>query len=140
MAGVDFELVLQVVMFITAVWSMGRLFKLFKQPAILGYLLVGILFGPNFFDIVPYASDGTCETMVVSHSHGSSSHRRLASSGGVNGSASCSEMAWNRYDYGTHIVPIWTMIGNVGAHASHSARTSALFSLMALNCARCRWA
>ena len=59
MAGVDFVLVLQVVAFLCAIWLGGRLFKICHQPAILGYLLVGIVMGPQLLDMVPYASDGT---------------------------------------------------------------------------------
>ena len=59
MAGVDFVLVLQVVAFLCAIWLGGRLFKVCHQPAILGYLLVGIVMGPQLLDMVPYASDGT---------------------------------------------------------------------------------
>ena len=44
-AEVDFLLVLEVVLFVLAVYFGGRLFKKCKQPAILGQLLVGILMG-----------------------------------------------------------------------------------------------
>lgn len=144
MAGVDFVLVLQVVAYILGIWGTGRLFKLCKQPAILGYLLCGIIMGPQFLDIVPYASDGTCETMTNSRrldeiflgrqldelevggpwldSLLDSVGRRLAStpedmgngSSSGSGSASCDNVPWGRYVSGHRIVSIWTMIGNVG--------------------------
>ena len=65
MAGVDFYVVLQVVLFIFCVWATGRLFKACRLAAMLGYLLCGILMGPAFFDVVPYASSGTCDTIVT---------------------------------------------------------------------------
>ena len=56
MAGVDFVQILQVVLFILAVWAGGRVFKLCKQPSILGQLAIGILMGPQMLDMVPFAS------------------------------------------------------------------------------------
>jgi len=120
MAGVDFVLVLQVVAFLCAIWLGGRLFKICHQPAILGYLLVGIVMGPQLLDMVPYASDGTCDTWV---------NRRLETAGSSAGSTGsggedCSQIAWLRWTGGpsgarggaggSPIVNIWTFIGNVG--------------------------
>lgn len=116
MAGVDFVLVLQVVAFLCAIWLGGRLFKICHQPAILGYLLVGIVMGPQLLDMVPYASDGSCDTWV---------NRRLETAGSAgSGGEDCSQIAWLRWTGGTTgakggagggpIVNIWTFIGNVG--------------------------
>ena len=127
MAGVDFTLVLSVVFFMFSMWIVGRTFKYFRQPAILGYLLTGIMYGPNFLDIVPYASDGSCVTMVVnntmqrlesSDAYGGG-HRRMlaAASSSANGTSSyghsCSTFPWERWEPGNHIINIWTFVGNV---------------------------
>ena len=41
-------------------WLAGVLFTKVKFPALLGWVLTGVLLGPQLLDIVPYASDGTC--------------------------------------------------------------------------------
>ena len=80
MAGVDFGLLAGVVFFLFAVWGAGRLFRRLSLPSILGELIAGILFGPHFLDIVPFASDGTCDTVLFEADslHGSMQGRALA--------------------------------------------------------------
>ena len=60
MAGVAFPLIAWTVLFIFSVWALGRLFKLCRMSEIIGEVLAGVLLGPNVFDKVPFASDGTC--------------------------------------------------------------------------------
>ena len=62
-AGVDFPVVLQVVAFLVAIWFGGRIMKRLHQPEILGNLFVGIIMGPQLLDIVPYASNGSCDSL-----------------------------------------------------------------------------
>jgi hypothetical protein len=113
MAGVDFVHVFQVVLFMVTVWFSGRLFKALHQPAILEYLLAGIVMGPQFLDIVPYASNGDCDTML---------NRRLASEDSFNASSlynasdasgsmsdhgsapECYQFPWVRWSDGHHTV------------------------------------
>ena len=65
MAGFEFGIALEVTLFLFAVWAGGRLFQLIlRLPPILGYLAVGVLFGPRVLDMVPYASDGACDSVA----------------------------------------------------------------------------
>ena len=139
MAGVDFVAILQIVLFIASVWLVGRFFKCCRQPAILGYLLTGILMGPQMLDIVPYASDGLCRTPISNAWHDNHDTgfrrldvllvgRRLAGGGdeqSVNAthcsSADCYDMTWERWyahqpeeTKSRYTTSIWTTIGNVG--------------------------
>ena len=80
MSGLDFDVVLQVSFFLFFVWAMGRLFTSLKLPAILGQLAAGIILGPKTLDMVPYASNGLCDSAVRSppHKHGfDSTGRRI---------------------------------------------------------------
>lgn len=60
MGGVAFEHLTLVVLFLFAVWLLGRVFKMAKLPAVLGEFMAGLMLGPNCFDLVPFASDGNC--------------------------------------------------------------------------------
>ena len=64
MGGFDFQLALQVSFFLVAVWSLGRIFAKYKLPPILGQLLAGMVLGPEVLDMVPYASNGLCSSLV----------------------------------------------------------------------------
>ena len=85
MSGVDFSFLAGVILFLFATWMTGRLFRAAKLPGILGELFMGILLGPNVFDLVPFASDGTCPfisfddtaTAVVANASGSQIHREF---------------------------------------------------------------
>ena len=128
MGGFEFGIGLEVTLFLFAVWASGRLFQMvLKLPPILGYLAVGILFGPRVLDMVPYASNGLCDSYAnpqddfVSGSgsdwaiSGSGSGRRLAGSGSGSGGSVCTNVPWARLDgEGKYISNIWTFIGNVG--------------------------
>ena len=128
MAGVDFVHVLQVVLFMFNIWASGRTFKFFKQPAILGYLLCGIFMGPKFLDMVPYASDGMCDTMVSRQSSPppfpppSPLHppeylivgEVSGSSSGSGSHGECDGVLWGRWAGVKYTTSIWTLIGNVG--------------------------
>jgi len=79
--------------------------------------------GPQVLDMVPYASDGTCPSVVrgddASSSSSSASYsepcegdyvgRMLAGS-----EAGCSDFMWERWDVGHYIGNPWTFLGNVG--------------------------
>ena len=81
MGGFDFQLALQVSFFLVAVWSLGRIFAKYKLPPILGQLLAGMVLGPEVLDMVPYASNGLCSSLVRDNPSGSgsaSSGRMLA--------------------------------------------------------------
>ena len=75
MAGVSFDILFGVVLYLMSVWGAGRLFKMATLPAILGELLAGIVLGPELLDVVPFASDGTCIRLIddAASSSGSSS-------------------------------------------------------------------
>ena len=64
MAGVSFDLLMGAVIFLFGVWGTGRIFRKITLPAILGELAAGIFLGPQFLDVVPFASDGTCDTVI----------------------------------------------------------------------------
>ena len=124
MAGVDFPLIGFTTLYLFAVWAIGRAFESCKLPAILGHFLAGVLMGPGFLDAVPYASDGHCETLVMSdtnpavsssssYSSSDSSLRRLASSSFVGVPGDC--LGLFVFD-GVHIPDIWSFAGRRGAH------------------------
>jgi Kef-type K+ transport system membrane component KefB len=54
MAGVDFEAVLQISLFVLALFYVGVLCKQFGVSPIIGEMLMGILLGPNMANIVPF--------------------------------------------------------------------------------------
>ena len=64
MAGVTFDILFGVVLYLMSVWGCGRIFRLCTLPAILGELLAGIVLGPELLDVVPFASDGTCVRLI----------------------------------------------------------------------------
>ena len=83
---------------------------------------MGILLGPNVFDLVPFASDGTCPfisfddtaTAVVANASGSlsasgSTGRRLGGSGGSG--AGCK---WIHTWDGKHTLDVWSFAGAFG--------------------------
>ena len=80
MAGIPIEQLLLVAAFLCIVWCAGRLFRSMKLPAILGELLAGIVLGPNFFDLVPFASSGECRRIY---------ERRLGSDSGSGSMDDC---------------------------------------------------
>ena len=95
MAGVSFDLLIGMMLFLIAVWGSGRVFRMIALPAILGEFLAGVIFGPNFLDIVPYSSNGRCDTIIFpndeSGSSSSSSVGRMLASD-VSGPACLSDL------------------------------------------------
>jgi len=73
MAGVTFDILFGVVLYLMSVWGCGRIFRLCTLPAILGELLAGIVLGPELLDVVPFASDGTCVRLIDDASSSGSS-------------------------------------------------------------------
>ena len=118
MAGTDFNLLVGVCLFLFFVWGTGRLFRRCTLPSILGELFAGILLGPQFLDVVPFASDGLCDTIIhdgappSGSASGSSSGRMLGSI------APCkADMMWTpRWgnDGAIHTNDIWSFAGTVG--------------------------
>ena len=111
MAGSNFDLYLWISLFVFSVWAGGRLFRAARLPPILGQLVIGVLFGPQFGDIVPYASDGTCDTIIVN----SSSHRQLAAAAQT--PLKCYQFQWERWPLapaGDRVPSVWSFLGNLG--------------------------
>ena len=50
----------KVVLFLAAAWGTGTIFGKVKFPPLLGWIIIGVCLGPQLADIIPYASDGTC--------------------------------------------------------------------------------
>ena len=125
MAGVSFDLLIGMMVFLIAVWGSGRMFRMVALPAILGEFLAGVLLGPNFLDIVPYASNGRCDTIIFpnddSGSSSSSVGRMLA--GSVSGPPCKANLVWTpRWTMSDttivgdemHTPDIWSFMGTVG--------------------------
>ena len=127
MGGGNFEHLAGVVLFLSAVWFSGRLFKQLKLPGILGELLMGVVLGPNVLDVVPFASDGSCPMLTIGgggdsgssgrrlfqwHDAPPADHRLLASSSGsINAAADCRAIhVWN----GQQTQDIWSFAGTLG--------------------------
>lgn len=111
MAGFNFNIALQIMLFLFAMWFAGRAFQRIGLPPILGLIGVGLLFGKNVLDFVPYASNGMCDSVanpqITTDAHASAG-RMLAAK-----SAACDTFEWNRF-VGEYITSIWTFIGNAG--------------------------
>jgi len=111
MGGINFENLALVVLFLFAVWAMGRIFRQIKLPAVLGEFLAGLLLGPNCFDIVPFASTGDCPSLKFG---GDDDRRRLG------GDGEDDKFAWpdgcfrNRWWKGDHIMDVWSFAGTIG--------------------------
>ena len=125
MAGVSFDLLIGMMFFLIAVWGSGRVFRMAALPAILGEFMAGVLLGPNFLDIVPYASNGECDTIIFpndeSGSSSSSVGRMLA--GSVDGPPCKANLMWTpRWTMSDttvvgdqmHTPDIWSFMGTVG--------------------------
>lgn len=111
MGGVEFDLIFGAVVFLFTVWGCGRLFRLCTLPSILGELFAGILLGPHFLDIVPYASDGTCDTVIFderSSSSSSTSRRQLGGDGSSSGSGDGSSSGRQECFDGLEWMPRWS--------------------------------
>ena len=67
MAGVSWDLLISVMFFLVSVWGAGRAFRMANLPSILGEFLAGVFLGPNFLDIVPFSSNGRCDTIIFPH-------------------------------------------------------------------------
>ena len=109
MAGVAFDFLLGVVAFLAAVWCMGRLFRLFRLPRILGELLVGILMGPECLDVVPFASDGTCPVLslgAVQAPNGTATYHRFL---GIAGDCRSIHVFNGKYTQ-----DVWSFAGTLG--------------------------
>ena len=119
MAGVSFDLLFGVALYLMSVWGAGRAFRLCTLPAILGELLAGILLGPECLDVVPFASDGTCSTLIFdggdTGSDGSSDdHGRVLAS-----KPACQAQHWTpRFSVisteAMETMDIWSFAGTVG--------------------------
>ena len=109
MSGVDIDHLLLVACFLAVVWLTGRLFRVIRLPGILGELLAGILLGPKCFDLVPYASAGTCERIY---------ERRLSAAAAdpnaTSGSGSRDDCMFVHTWQGEHTVDIWSFAGSLG--------------------------
>ena len=127
MAGVSFDLLIGMMIFLIAVWGSGRTFRMFSLPAILGEFFAGVLLGPNMLDIVPFSSNGRCDTIIFpndeagSSSSSSSEGRMLA--GSVSGPPCKSNLVWTprwtisdttRVGDEMHTPDIWSFMGTVG--------------------------
>lgn len=115
MAGFDFLVGLQIALFLGAVWGAGRFFTICKLPAILGQLAAGIVLGPNFLDMVPYASNGRCDHIIdgllpYDPVDASGSNGRMLAGGPVG----CDDVPWERWVEDKHVPNIWVFAGNVG--------------------------
>ena len=112
MSGFDYDVFLEVVLFFFATWFVARLFRMAGLPGILGGLLMGVVLGPEVLDVVPYASDGACDSL---QSLAETVGRRMEEegAGSAHGSSAhgCTGATWKG---GKHIESIWTFIGNVG--------------------------
>ena len=112
MSGFDYDVFLEVVLFFFATWFVARLFRMAGLPGILGGLLMGVVLGPEVLDVVPYASDGACDSL---QSLAETVGRRIEEegAGSAHGSSAhgCTGATWKG---GKHIESIWTFIGNVG--------------------------
>ena len=54
MAGVDFDSVLQISLFVLALFYIGVICKQFGVSPIIGEIITGIVLGPNVLNIVPF--------------------------------------------------------------------------------------
>ncbi len=54
MAGVDFNSVLEIPLFVLALFYIGVLCKQFGVSPIIGEIITGIILGPNMLNIVPF--------------------------------------------------------------------------------------
>ena len=64
MAGFDFSIALQMLLFLFSMWFSGRAFQRFGLPPIIGQIGVGLLFGKEVLDFVPYATNGKCDSIA----------------------------------------------------------------------------
>jgi len=105
MGGVAFDQLALVVLFLFAVWFMGRVFKILRLPSVLGEFLAGLLLGPECFDLVPFASNGKCPPLDLGR-------RRLGGGGDEDEYVTgCKNILWWN---GDHIIDIWSFAGTVG--------------------------
>ena len=86
MAGVSWDLLISVMFFLVSIWGAGRAFRMANLPSILGEFLAGVFLGPNFLDIVPFSSNGRCDTIIFPHEEVASNL-----STGSTGSTGCDE-------------------------------------------------
>ena len=122
MGGSDFSITLWVSLFLFSIWFGGRFFGFIKLPPILGYMLIGVIFGPNLLDVVPFASNGLCDSVINpqpdASGSASGSGRMLAGAA----SMTCQDVPWERWDtvasrelYGsTYMKSIWRFLGETG--------------------------
>ena len=127
MAGFNFDVGLQIMLFLFAMWFFGRLFQQLGLPPILGLIGVGLLFGKNVLDFVPYATDGQCDSIAnplaaqdaaqyaanaqdaAQYAANASDYRRML---GAKVKA-CDTFGWDRFAH-EYLTSIWTFIGNAG--------------------------
>ena len=123
MSGVDLVHILEVVAFLIAVWMIGRGFEtILRVPRMVGYLMTGIVMGPQVLDMVPYASDGSCDaaysrrlaSVFDANATNSSLFESGSSSSAMGSMPGCHHTAWGRWEDGKHVISIWSFIGNVG--------------------------
>ena len=124
MAGVSFDLLIGMMFFLVAVWGSGRVFRMIALPAILGEFLAGVLLGPNFLDVVPYASNGRCDTIIFPNDDsGSASSLGRMLAGDVSYPACVANHVWTpkwtmsdttKVGEEMHTPDIWSFAGTVG--------------------------
>ena len=126
MAGVSFDLLIGMMFFLIAVWGSGRMFRMVALPAILGEFLAGVLLGPNFLDVVPYASNGECDTIIFPNDESGSSSAQIDGrmlAGSYGGPPCKANLVWTpRWTISDttivgktmHTPDIWSFMGTVG--------------------------
>ena len=125
MGGADFSVTLWVSLFLFSIWAGGRLFGKLKLPPILGFFLIGILFGPAVFDVVPFASNGLCDSVVqplaaaaasasASASGSATATGRMLAAGSGPHVLLCDEIDWKRWNANGYLKNIWKFLGETG--------------------------
>ena len=113
MGGADFSVTLWVSLFLFSIWGGGRLFGKLKLPPILGFFLIGILFGPAVFDVVPFASNGLCDSVV---------QPLAAAAASASASASGSATAAGRIDIALVVASRETSVPSKGSGSGSGGR------------------
>ena len=101
MSGTDFYHMIEVVFYLFCLWVFGWLFHKVGIPVILVEIAVGLILGPPWLDMIPYASDGTCHDFPDD----------------------CTHFLWKD----KYTISIWQFIGNVGVTLMIMVLTIACF-------------
>ena len=123
MSGGNYDAIVEVIFFLVMVWVGGRISQFAKLSPILGEIVMGIIFGPQGLDMVPYTKGPHQATGADSHrrlfdpfsyqapsSVGSGGLRLLAAAGNATTLAAddCSGLGSHSY------LSIWQLAGNIG--------------------------